>query len=63
VGEVWLYPDNSRVLELSTKCRPRDALDVAASTRSFLLERGITLESDQAAKTKRALEYFAGEMS
>ena len=30
VLELWLYPDGSRVFELSTKCEPRDAFNVAA---------------------------------
>ena len=25
VAEMWLYPDGSRILELSTKCRPTEA--------------------------------------
>lgn len=34
VAEVWLYPDGSRILELSTKCAPADALAVAVETRA-----------------------------
>ncbi len=30
VAELWLYPDGSRILELSTKCKPEEAFDVAA---------------------------------
>ena len=30
VAEMWLYPDGSRVLELSTKCAPDEAFQVAA---------------------------------
>ena len=36
VAELWMYPDGSRVFELSTKCEPRDAFNVAAQTRVFL---------------------------
>ena len=32
VAELWLYPDGSRILELSTKCEPTEAFDVAAET-------------------------------
>ena len=28
VAELWLYPDGSRILELSTKCAPTDLLQV-----------------------------------
>ena len=29
VAEMWLYPDGSRIVELSTKCLPGEGLDVA----------------------------------
>jgi hypothetical protein len=35
VAEMWLYPDNSRVFELSTKCLPSEAFLAAAETRSY----------------------------
>ena len=44
VAEMWLYPDGSRILELSTKCLPDEAFKVAAETRAYLLERGVDLE-------------------
>ena len=40
VAEVWLYPDDSRILELSTKCTPKETFQVAAESRAFLNERG-----------------------
>jgi hypothetical protein len=60
VVELWFYPDGSRILELSTKCPPRDAFDVAARSRAYLAERGINLLGKQETKTRTALEYFAG---
>ena len=36
---MWLYPDGSRILELSTKCAPAEAFQVAAETRAFLPRR------------------------
>ncbi len=33
VAELWLYPDNSMILELSTKCQPSETFQVAAETR------------------------------
>jgi hypothetical protein len=59
VAELWLYPDGSRILELSTKCLPAEALDVVADTRAFLTERGIDLGGEQQTKTRTALEYFS----
>ena len=62
VAELWLYPDNSMVLELSTKCLPSEAFQVAAEARAFLTERGIDLSGEQQTKTKAALEYFSAQL-
>ena len=62
VAELWLYPDNSMILELSTKCPPVETLNVAAETRGFLNSRGIDLSGDQATKTKKALEYYSAQL-
>ena len=62
VAEMWLYPDNSRILELSTKCLPSEAFQVAAETRAFLSTRGVDLGGEQETKTKRALEFFAKQL-
>ena len=59
VAELWLYPDNSMILELSTKCIPSEAFQVAAEARAFLTERGVDLSGEQETKTKKALEYFS----
>jgi hypothetical protein len=59
VAELWLFPDGSRILELSTKCLPSDAFQVAAESRASLLEHGISLSGEQETKTRRALEYFS----
>jgi hypothetical protein len=59
VIELWLYPDGSRILELSTKCAPNEGLQVAAEMRAFLAERGISTLGEQQTKTRTALEYFA----
>jgi hypothetical protein len=63
VAELWMYPDNSRVLELSTKCEPGEAFQAAAETRAFLAGRGIDLAGEQEAKTVKALEYFASRLA
>jgi hypothetical protein len=62
VAEMWLYPDGSRVLELSTRCAPADTFRVAAETRAFLAGHGVDLSGEQETKTHKALEYFAGEL-
>jgi hypothetical protein len=62
VAELWLYPDNSRILELSTKCAPREAFQVAAETRAFLEGRDVDLGGEQETKTRKALEFFSGEL-
>lgn len=60
VAELWLYPDGSRLLELSTKCEPRDAFYAAAQTRTLLGGNGIDLSGEQETKTRKALTFFAG---
>jgi hypothetical protein len=59
VAELWLYPDGSRILELSTKCAPAEAFDVAAETRAFLSSQGVDQSGEQQTKTKTALEFFS----
>lgn len=59
VAEVWLYPDGSRILELSTRCGIDEAFQVAAEVRSFLATSGIDISGEQETKTRKALDYFA----
>jgi hypothetical protein len=59
VVELWLYPDGTRILELSTKCTPSEAFQVAAEARAFLAERGIKTTGAQTTKTRKALQFFA----
>lgn len=60
VGELWLYPDASQIVELSTKTTPAEAFDVAAECRALLESRGVDLSGEQQTKTKTALEFFTG---
>jgi hypothetical protein len=62
VVEMWIYPDGSRILELSTRCETNEAFQVAAETRAFLVERGVDLSGEQETKTRKALRYFAREL-
>jgi hypothetical protein len=59
VAELWLYPDGSRILELSTKATPGDAFAVAAESRAYLSSLGIDLAGEQQTKTRTALEFFS----
>ena len=63
VVEMWLYPDGSRILELSTKALPNEALNVAIEVREFLAERGVETSGQQQTKTKAALEFFSAELT
>jgi hypothetical protein len=62
VAEMWIYPDGSRVLELSTRTETNEAFQVAVEAREYLAGRGIDLSGEQQTKTKKALEYFAGAL-
>jgi hypothetical protein len=59
VSEMWMYPDNSLLLELSTKGAPTEAFQIALETRAFLLSHGIDLSGEQETKTKKALQFFS----
>ena len=59
VAEMWLYPDGSRILELSTRCLTTEAFQVAAELRAYLAGHGVDLSGEQSTKTRKALEYFA----
>jgi hypothetical protein len=60
---MWLYPDGSRILELSTKCTPADMFQVAFEARGFLMGLGIDLSGQQQTKTKTALQQFARNLN
>jgi hypothetical protein len=62
VGEVWLYPDATRILELSLKCDPAETFQVAAEARAFLASKGVDLDGRQQMKTRTALEYFSRQV-
>jgi hypothetical protein len=59
VGELWLYPDGSQVVELSTKTPPSEAFQTAVEWRAFLESKGVDVSAEQQTKTKTALEFFA----
>jgi hypothetical protein len=59
VAELWLYPDESRILEVSSKCAPDEAFEHAARLRAYLSERGVDLGGAQQTKTRKALSQLA----
>ena len=63
VAELWQYPDGSQILELSTKCAPAEAFQVAAEARAYLAGHGVDLSGDQQTKTRTALEYFSTRLT
>ena len=63
VAEMWLYPNGDRIFELSTKCLPSEAFQVAAEARVYLSERGIDVSGEQQTKTRTALEFFSAELT
>jgi hypothetical protein len=62
VAELWFYPDGTRLLELSTKCLPGEAFQVAAEAQAFLAGHGVPLGGNQQTKTKKALAFFSKEL-
>lgn len=59
VAELWFYPDGTRILELSMKCAPEEAFQLAAQTRVILTRHGINPTGDQQTKTRKTLHYFS----
>jgi hypothetical protein len=60
--EMWLYPDGSRILEISTKCLPAEAFQAGAEFKAYLASKGIVLGADQSAKTRTSLEFFSAQL-
>jgi hypothetical protein len=63
VAEMWLYPDGSRILELSTKCAPSEMFQVATEVRAYLTQRGVDVSGEQQTKTATALGYFSEHLT
>jgi hypothetical protein len=62
VVEMWLFPDGSRNLEISTKAEPAEAFQVATELKAYLKQIGIELTGNQQTKTKAAMEFFQPEV-
>ena len=63
VAELWIYPDGSRILELSTRAATNEVFQAAAEARAYLTGVGVDLSGEQETKTRKALEYFARELA
>jgi len=63
VAEVWLLPNGQRILELSTKCAPKEAFQVGVETRAYLEGLGLDLNVDPQTKTKATLEFFSKRLA
>lgn len=62
VVEAWIFPNNTSILELSTRCRPAEALEVANRLKTYLAGRNVPLDGEQSTKTKDALTYFSSRL-
>jgi hypothetical protein len=57
--ELWTYPGDLRLLELSTRISPKETLDAAVEVMEFLRQKGLSLLGAQTTKTHAALEIFS----
>jgi hypothetical protein len=62
VVELWIYPDGSHILEVSTKCLPEEGFQAGAEFRTYIASCGIEVGTVQEAKTKAALQYFKARL-
>jgi len=62
VVEVWLYPDGSRILEVSTKGLPSEAFQVGATFKAYMAKAGVSLGAPQETKTKAALDFYKAKV-
>ena len=61
VGELWLFPDGSQIVELSTRALPSEAFQVMVESRVFLAGIGVDLTGEQMTKTRSSLGFFSGK--
>lgn len=62
IVELWLYPDGSRIVEISTKGDPQEAFQLGAEFRAFITSSGIPLGNQSLTKTNSALTYFSKQL-
>jgi hypothetical protein len=56
--ELWMFPDGSRIPELSARRKPQMFFGIATEAREFLSARRLSLEGDVQTKTASALKFF-----
>lgn len=59
VAELGFLPDGARIFELSTRCTPSTAVQVAAETKRFLAAHGVDLDARPETHTRSALRSLA----
>jgi len=62
VAELWLYPDGSRILELSLRCPMSAAFQAAAEARAYLAAHGVHMGGEQQTKTRAALQFYSAQL-
>ena len=50
------------VIEVSTKCLPKETFKVATDFKDYVTRNGIALVADQSAKTRTALEFYTARL-
>jgi len=61
-AELWLWNDGEHILEISTKCPPKDAFQTAVEFKTFLEGHGVDLWAKQETKTKMAMAKFKADV-
>jgi len=62
VFEMWHFPGEVPLVELSTKSAPADVFALRNEAVEYLGERGLKAVGEQEPKTRRALEFFAAKV-
>jgi len=57
--EVWHFPGQVPLVELSTKALPSDVFPVQKEMAEYLEARGLRATGEQEPKTRKALQFFA----
>jgi hypothetical protein len=60
--ELWLYPDGSRIFEISTKCGTEEAFQTGVEFRALMAKCGIPLVESKETKTNSALAFFRKDL-
>ena len=57
--ELWHFPGQVPLVELSTKSTPSEVFSLQKDVTEFLATRGLTPTGEQEPKTRKALQFFA----